>query len=199
MAGYIKVEVKKLETQPINAQIPFEIFEEFQKRCKMQNIPMNVVVESFCRQYANGRYHLDDYNIMKWKNYDGKTSTLNTPINKEVYNAFKSRVKAEKYFVKNILAAFIEDYGLNELCFEIVRENSSNYIPDFRSEENILHYHLTDIVPKGHFKCWECGRIKEATSEKAVLLKYPNDDTLYLYCRECSEKEKVKFGGTPNE
>jgi hypothetical protein len=174
MAGFIKIEVEKLETQQVNTEIPFEIFNEFQKRCKIQNIPMNVVFESFCRQYANGKYLLNEYDIMKWKNYDGKTSTLNTPINKQVYDAFKHKVKAEKYFVKHILSAFIEEYGLNELCFEIVRENSTNYTSNFNIDENISRKHLIDIVPKGHFRCPKCEKIKEATSEKAILLKFPN-------------------------
>lgn len=122
MAGYIKIEVEKFETQQINTKIPFEIFEEFQKRCKQQNIPMNVVMEAFCRQYANGRYRLNEKNIMEWKKYNGKTSTLNTPVNKEVYDEFKYKVKTEGYFVKHILSAFIEDYGKNNLCLEIVKE-----------------------------------------------------------------------------
>lgn len=122
MAGYIKVEVEKLETQQINTKINAEIFEEFQKRCKQQNIPMNVVFEAFCRQYANGRYHLNEDDILKWKNDNGESSILNTPVNKEVYVEFKHKVKTEGYFVKHILSAFIEDYGKNKLVFEIVKE-----------------------------------------------------------------------------
>jgi hypothetical protein len=122
MAGFIKVEVEKFETQFINTKINAEIFEEFQKRCKQQNIPMNVVMEAFCRQWANGRYRLNEQDIMKWKDDRGKVSTLNTPVNKEVYNEFKHRVKTEGYFVKHIISAFIEDYGKNNLVFEIVEE-----------------------------------------------------------------------------
>lgn len=122
MAGFIKVEVEKLETQFINTKINAEIFEDFQKRCKQQNIPMNVVMEAFCRQWANGRYRLNEADIMKWKDDKGKVSTLNTPVNKSVYTEFKHRVKTEGYFVKHILSAFIEDYGKNNLVFEIVEE-----------------------------------------------------------------------------
>lgn len=122
MAGYIKVDVEKLETQQINTQISFEIFEKFQKRCKIQNIPMNVVIETFCRQYSNGRYNLNEHDIIKWKNFEGKTSVLNTPINKEVYDAFKYKVKSEGHFVKHIFNAFIEDYGQNKLYLEFKRE-----------------------------------------------------------------------------
>lgn len=60
-------------------------------------------------------------------------------------------------------------------------------------------YITNKTVLKGRFICPTCKKMIEATSEKAVLLKHPNDDTLYLYCRECGEKEKIKFGGMSNE
>lgn len=121
MAGYIKVQVEKPKAQAINQKIGSEIFEAFQKRCKQQNIPMNVVIETFARQYSEERYHLDTDDILKWKEYDGETSVLNTPINKEVYTKFKSVVKTNGFFVKNVLSAFIEDYGNNDLVMEFVR------------------------------------------------------------------------------
>lgn len=121
MAGFIKLDVEKLPTQAINQKISSEIFEEFQKRCKQQNIPMNVIIETFARQYSEGRYYLDTGDILKWKEYDGKTSVLNTPINKEVYTKFKSIVKANGFFVKNVLSAFIEDYGNKDLVMEFVK------------------------------------------------------------------------------
>lgn len=123
MAGYIKIEVEKLETQSINTQINSEILTEFQKKCKKQNLQMCTVIETFARQYANRRYHLNTEDILKWKNDDGETSTLNTPINKEVYNRFKNVVKTRGFFVKNVLSAFIEDYAKNELILEFVSKD----------------------------------------------------------------------------
>ena len=123
MAGYIKVEVEKFETQSINTQINSEILREFQKKLKQQNIPMNVVLTAFARQYANRRYHLNTEDILKWRNDDGETSTLNTPINKEVYNRFKKVVKVRGFFVKNVLSAFIEDYAKNNLIMEFVSKD----------------------------------------------------------------------------
>ena len=118
MAGYVKVDVKKLEVQPINTKINSEILEEFQKKCKERNLQMCTVIETFARQYSNGNYYLNTEDIIKWKNNEGETATLNTPINKEVYNNFKSVVKARGFFVKNVLSAFIEDYAKSDLVME---------------------------------------------------------------------------------
>ena len=123
MAGYIKVEIEKLPTQFINTKIDSEIFEQFQKVCKQRNIPMNVIIETFARQYANGRYELNEGAILKWENKTYETSVLNTPINKEVYVKFKDVVKAQGYFVKHVLMAFIEEYGKNNLEMEFVKQN----------------------------------------------------------------------------
>ena len=123
MAGYLKVDVKKLEVQPINTKINAEILGEFQKRCKERNLQMCTVIETFARQYSNGNYYLNAEDIIKWKNDDGETATLNTPVNKEVYNNFKSVVKAKGFFVKNVLSAFIEDYAKNDLVMEFVGRN----------------------------------------------------------------------------
>ena len=118
MAGYIKVEVKKLETKQINTQVNSEVFEEFQKKCRERNLQMCTVIETFARQYSRNRYKLNEENILKWKNDLGETSTLSTPINKEVYNQFKDAAKANGYFVKHVLMAFIEDYANKDLIME---------------------------------------------------------------------------------
>ena len=124
MAGYIRVDVEKQETQAINMKINSEIFEEFQKRCKERNLPMHVVLETFCRQYANGRYKLDRDDITKYKDNNSKTSVLNTPINKEVYNRFKDVVKAQGLFVRHVISAFIEDYGNTYPVMEFVGKDT---------------------------------------------------------------------------
>ena len=123
MAGFIKLEVKRLPVQAINTKINSEIFGSFQRRCKEQNIPMNVVIEAFARQYAYGRYELSKESILKWKGNIDETSILNTPINKDVYYRFKDTVKTQKLFVKHVLSAFIEDYGKNNLELEFIRRD----------------------------------------------------------------------------
>lgn len=122
MAGYIKIEVEKPETQQINLNINAEIFEEFQKKCKIRNLQMCTVVETFARQYANNNYDLDRESILKWKDdNNSEKSTLNTPINKDVYGRFKTKVKAEGLFVKHVVSAFVEDYAKKEYILEFVQ------------------------------------------------------------------------------
>lgn len=118
MAGYIKVQVEKLETKPINTKVNSEVFEEFQKKCRERNLQMCTVIETFARQYANKRYDLKEEDILKWRDDTGETSVLSTPINKEVYNQFKDEAKANGYFVKHVLMAFIEDYANKDLIME---------------------------------------------------------------------------------
>ena len=122
MAGHLKVDVEKFELQPINTKIDSDIFEKFQIKCKERNLQMCTVIEVFARQYVNNRYVLEEINIIKWASSSGKTSTLNTPINKDVYYQFKDKVKADGHYVKHVLSAFIEDYTKNDMIMEFVKE-----------------------------------------------------------------------------
>ncbi len=122
MAGYIKVEVEKLEMKQINAAVNAIVFEQFQKKCRERNLQMCTVIETFARQYSKNQYRLDSQDILQWKRSMGETSILSTPINKEVYNKFKDKVKANGYFVKHVLMAFIEDYAKNNLILEFKQE-----------------------------------------------------------------------------
>ena len=123
MAGFIKVQVEKLETKQINTKVNAEVFEEFQKKCRERNLQMCTVLETFARQYAQNRYKLSEEDILKWKKDFGQTSILSTPINKEVYNQFKDEVKENGYFVKHVLMAFIEDYANKDLIMEFRASN----------------------------------------------------------------------------
>ena len=118
MAGFIKVKVEKLPTKALNMQINKEIFYEFKVKCKERGLPLNVVIEVFMRQYANRRYHLDKEQILKWKEDNGETETLNSTFNKEVYDKFKDAVKYDGYFIKHVITAFVEDYAKNDLIME---------------------------------------------------------------------------------
>ena len=124
MAGYIKVEVEKIETKQINTLVNAKIFEKFQKKCKERNLQMCTVIETFLRQYSKNRYKLDREDVLKWKMGFGETTTLSTPVNKEVYDKFKDKVKANGYFVKHILMAFIEDYAKKDLVLEFKQTNN---------------------------------------------------------------------------
>jgi disulfide oxidoreductase YuzD len=73
------------------------------------------MLETFMRQYASGDFHLEDDDIMKFKNDGKEVDTLNTTFNKEIYLKFKSSCKAKGYFVKHVVAAFMEKYSERNL------------------------------------------------------------------------------------
>jgi len=123
MAGFIKVEAKKLPTKALNMQINKDIFYEFKVKCKERNLPLNIVIEVFMRQYANRKYSLDREDILRWKEDNGETETLNSTFNKEVYNKFKDAVKYDGYFIKHVISAFVEDYVKKDLIMEYVANN----------------------------------------------------------------------------
>lgn len=123
MAGFIKVEAKKLPTKALNMQINKEIFYEFKVKCKERGLPLNIVIEVFMRQYGNRKYHLNKEDIIKWKDDNGETETLNSTFNKEVYDRFKDAVKYDGYFIKHVITAFVEDYVKNDLTMEYNTNN----------------------------------------------------------------------------
>lgn len=118
MAGFIKVEAKKLPTKVLNMQINKEIFYDFKVKCKERGLPLNVVIEVFMRQYGNRKYPLERMDILRWKEDNSETETLNSTFNKEVYDKFKDIVKDDGYFIKHVISAFVEDYVKNDLIME---------------------------------------------------------------------------------
>ena len=118
MAGFIKVEAKKLPTKAMNMQINKELFYKFKVKCKERGLPLNIVIEVFMRQYGNRKYPLDKESILKWEEKEGETETLNSTFNKEVYERFTNAVKRDGYRIKYVIAAFVEDYVKNDLIME---------------------------------------------------------------------------------
>lgn len=123
MAGFIKVEAKKLPTKTLNMQINKQVFYAFKVKCKERGLPLNVVIEVFMNQYANGKYHLEREDILKWRDDNSKTETLNSTFNKDIYLRFKDSVKNDKLFIKHVITAFVEDYVENDLTMEFVKNH----------------------------------------------------------------------------
>lgn len=120
MGGYIKRDVERVETTALNTKVNKEAFDAFKDCCKRQGYPLNVMLETFMNQYANGNFHLDDKDIMKFKNDGKEEDTLNTTFNKEIYLRFKSACKVRGYFVKHVIVAFMEKYAEKDLVLEYV-------------------------------------------------------------------------------
>ena len=120
MGGYIKRDVKRVETTALNTKVNKEVFDAFKDTCKEKGYPLNVMLETFMQQYANGNFCLNDDDIMKFKNDGKEMDTLNTTFNKEIYLAFKSACKLRGYFVKHVVTAFMEKYANRNLVLEYV-------------------------------------------------------------------------------
>ena len=120
MGGFIKRDVKRVETTALNQKVNKEAFDDFKDYCKELGYTMNVVLETFMRQYASGRYHIEHEDIMKWKGIDAEVDTLNTTFSKEIYTDFKNACKGNGYFVKHVVTAFMEEFASRELIMEFI-------------------------------------------------------------------------------
>lgn len=110
--------VSRAETKPLNTKVNKEVFESFKDYCAYLGYPMNVVLETFMRQYANGRFKLNEDDILKFKNDGKEVDTLNTTFNKEIYLDFKSTCKCNGYFVKHVIIAFMEKFASRDFVLE---------------------------------------------------------------------------------
>lgn len=113
--------VQRAETKPLNTKVNKEVFESFKDYCSYLGYPMNVVLETFMRQYANGRFKLSEDDILKFKDDGKEVDTLNTTFNKEIYLDFKSTCKGNGYFVKHVIMAFMEKFASKEFVLEYTR------------------------------------------------------------------------------
>lgn len=125
MAGFIKINVDRVETTGLNTRVNKEVFDSFKVRCKQQGYQLNIILETFMRQYSNGRFKLDVEDILKFKNDGKEVETLNTTFNKEIYTDFKLTCKTNGLFVKHVITAFMEKYVEENLIMEFVTSNNN--------------------------------------------------------------------------
>lgn len=120
MAGYIKINADRVETRALNTKVNKEVFDNFKICCKQMGYPLNVMLETFMQQYANGKFFLSDDDVLKYKDSKLKVDTLNTTFNKEIYLNFKSTCKMNGFFVKHVITAFMEKFVSGNLILEYV-------------------------------------------------------------------------------
>lgn len=118
MGGFIKRDVKRVETTALNTKVNKEVFDAFKDYCKELGYPMNVMLETFMRQYANGRFELEAEDVLMWKKDNGEVDTLNTTFSKEIYLEFKFVCKGNGYFVKHVITAFMEKFARRDFVLE---------------------------------------------------------------------------------
>lgn len=126
MGGFIKRDVQRVETTALNTKVNKEVFDAFKDSCKEAGYPLNVILETFMQQYANGRFKVDREDILKFKDDGVEVSTLNTTFNKEIYLNFKTACKVNGYFVKHVITAFMEKYASRSLVLEYVDVSEVN-------------------------------------------------------------------------
>lgn len=120
MGKPVSSDVKRAETTALNTKVNKEVFKNFKDCCAYLGYPMNVMLETFMQQYANGRFNIDDDDVLKWKKDESEMDTLNTTFNKEIYLNFKSTCKGNRYFVKHVITAFMEKFASRGLILEYV-------------------------------------------------------------------------------
>lgn len=180
MGGFIKRDVARVETQAVNQKINKDIYNAFQDCCKEMGYPMNMVVEPFMQQYADGRIILNPVDIQKWKNIDSEKETFNTTINKEIYLSFKNAVKENRYFVKYVITAFMELFVKKEIVLEYTAVEEIN-------EQSPVRLNLQEeetVAGIVFWRCPECGEKFEAVAENWCVKQYTENSKQIIVCRE---------------
>lgn len=139
--------------------------------------------------------------------YDGNSISLAEAADKLFSGVMGDKSsKASKPFAKRCIERMI-DAGLNS---QVIRELTgySNDVYqnacDFVNENNVnniqnkINEFITPTQSKsvrkiGYVDCPMCGKKSiKATSDEFVLIRKPGDNSLYLACKECGEREKRK-------
>lgn len=120
MGKPVSSNAQRVETTALNTKVNKEVFDNFKDCCKEDGYPLNVMLETFMRQYSNGRFKIDADDILKFKNDGAEVDTLNTTFNKEIYLEFKAACKGDGYFVKHVVTAFMEKYASRNFILEYV-------------------------------------------------------------------------------
>lgn len=126
MGKPVNSNVKRADTVPLNMKVNKEVFSDFKDELAYRGHAMNTILETFMRQYANGRFNISYSDIIQWKDDDSEIDTLSTPINKEIYLKFKTICKDEGYFLKHVITAFMYEFTNNNYIMEFVRDDKFN-------------------------------------------------------------------------
>ena len=118
--------VKRVETFALSAKVNKEVLDSFRDYCSEQGYAINILIETFMRQYNNGRIKLRKEDILESKDNNTELDVLSTTINKEVYVNFKLVCKVNGYTIKNVLTVFMEKIITRNFVLEYVNVNECN-------------------------------------------------------------------------
>lgn len=160
----------------------------------------------FIRHYLLSKLEVSQRNL--FVKYDGNligTSESADMLFNKVMGEKSS--KASTKYAKKCIERMV-NFGLNaELIKEITGYGKDVYtkVCDFVNKNNIesIQSKITEFtIPSndsvvrriGYIDCPKCGKKAiKATSKELVLIKEPDDDSLYLACKECGGKAKRKI------
>ena len=121
MGGFIRSNAERVETKQINTMIDKKICEDFKDSCKVMGYPINVMIETFMRQFVDGKFIIK---LDKAKEINKKAKdkvTLNTTVNLETYNNFKDYCKEIGYPLNSIMASFMKEFVSEKYVLEFKR------------------------------------------------------------------------------
>ena len=121
MGKPVNSDVQRVETTSISQKVNKEVLDAFKDRCKYLGYPLNMLLETFMQQYADGRFDLDVEDVTQWKKNDSELDTLSTTFNKKIYTDFKAACKGNGCFVKHTLTAFMWKFVNENYVLEYVK------------------------------------------------------------------------------
>lgn len=129
MAGFIRSNVKRVKTSALSTSINKEVFDDFRDYCKELGYPMNVMIETFMRQYGKGTFDISEEDIFKFKD-ENEDGNLSTTISAEVYLNFKETCQFNGYPVRHVLSAFMEKFTSRNYVLEYVNTSVIKEVTD---------------------------------------------------------------------
>lgn len=115
--------VKRVETFAFSTKVNKEVLDSFRDYCSEQGYSINILIETFMRQYNNGRIKLKAEDILESKNNNTELDALSTTINKEVCSEFKLTCKVNGHTMKDVLTVFMEKIVTRNFALEYVNVN----------------------------------------------------------------------------
>ncbi len=91
-----------------------EIYDEFRDTCKRMGVPMNIVLESFMKDFDMDEFREKKISLP----IKSPKSALRTTITQEIYETFRDICKRTGVSLNLVLESFMKDFnaGLYEVC-----------------------------------------------------------------------------------